>query len=647
MSILLLYAFFTLFFTLQMRNSEKRTIENFIITAVVFSCVLVFSSEVLSYFKRLNFQFILGFWLLFSVLLSIGLRRNKDALINFLNSKKSLISTKFRSVSFFTKISVFSTAILLLVVLLQGIVYPPNNWDSLSYHMSRTYHWMNHESFENFPTHIIRQLYQPCLSEYFIFQVNILNGNDYFSNTVQFSFFLFSIIALLCIIRAVGLPSKMYLPTIILGLTIPEALLQASSTQNDIVHSFFILTSILYAIKTFQNSSFFNYFMFGSAVGLALLSKAIAYIYLPILVLFFGIAILVKVLKNKNWSSLKYAFISIGMVFLINSGHTSRNYAYSGDIMGTDKKESEDYLCTTFSIKNSISITVKNIGLHLDPFFVGDIGNKLIEKFHLVLGTEINDPTTNLFNMKFTCKPGLKHHEDFQPNFLHWVFITFSSILLIGMFFKSAKNKELRISMLYISLISIQFIFFCTLLLWEPWNTRLHLPLFFSSIPIIIFAFYKSPVFYKMRNVLYLLVLGFAFTVVLFNYNRPIITSKTSSKIKINDDRYKKYFANNLELYPEYKACVSQLHRQKIKSIGLIIHIDTWEYPLYSIFLVDKIKSEHINVDNLTKNVPTKKEKITCIISNTINKSELQYRGDRFINSSIKNKNIWMYLKSK
>jgi len=52
-------------------------------------------------------------------------------------------------------------------------------------------------------------------------------------------------------------------------------------------------------------------------------------------------------------------------------------------------------------------------------------------------------------------------------------------------------------------------------------------------------------------------------------------------------------------------------------------------------------------VDNLTKNVPTKKEKITCIISNTINKSELQYRGDRFINSSIKNKNMWMYIKSK
>ena len=215
------------------------------------------------------------------------------------------------------------------------------------------------------------------------------------------------------------------------------------------------------------------------------------------------------------------------------------------------------------------------------------------------------------------------------------------------MFFKSAKNKELRISMLYISLISIQFVFFCTLLLLEPWNTRLHLPLFFSSIPIIIFAFYKSPVFYKMRHIVYFLLLSFAFTVVLFNYNRPIITSKTTSKIKINDDRYKKYFANNLKLYPEYKACVSQLHRQNIKSIGLIIHIDTWEYPLYSTFLVDKIKSEHINVDNLTKNVPTKEEKITCIISNTINKSELQYKGDRFINSSIKNKNIWMYLKSK
>ena len=106
------------------------------------------------------------------------------------------------------------------------------------------------------------------------------------------------------------------------------------------------------------------------------------------------------------------------MLFVINAGHTSRNYAYSGDIMGTDKKESEDYLCTKFSIKNSISITVKNIGLHLDPFFVGDIGNKFIEKFHLMIGKEINDPATNLFKIKFTCKPGLKNHEDFNRSLL-------------------------------------------------------------------------------------------------------------------------------------------------------------------------------------------------------------------------------------
>jgi len=620
--------------------------ENLLITIIVFSCLLVFSSEVLSYLKLLNFQFILGFWLLISLIFSLLLSRKKILFSNLLKLKKTIIFSRFQSLTVFEKIIIISTSILLLLVFFQGIVYPPNNWDSLSYHMSRTYHWMNHESFENFPTHIIRQLYQPCFSEYFIFQVNILNGNDYFSNTVQFSYFLFSIIALICIVRALGLPNKMIFPVIILGLTIPEALLQASSTQNDIVHSFFILTSIFYAIKTYRNSAFINYCLLGSSIGLALLSKAIAYIYMPILLLFFCVAILIKLIKTKNWLILKYAFISIVMIFVINAGHTSRNYAYSGDIMGTDKKESEDYLCTKFSIKNSISITVKNIGLHLDPFFVGDIGNKFIEKFHLMIGKEINDPATNLFNMKFTCKPGLKNHEDFQPNFLHLLLITFASVLLLGLFLKSTKDLELRNSILYISLIGIQFVFFCTLLLWEPWNTRLHLPLFLSSTPIVVFAFYKSHFFYKIRYLIYIILLSFAFMVVIFNYSRPIISTNSTSKININDERFKKYFSNNLELYPEYKDCVTQLHKQKIKSIGLIIHIDTWEYPLYCTFLTEKIKSVHINVNNLTKNIPSKNENINCIISNTINKSEIEYMGVAFFNTSKNNKNIWMYFKS-
>ena len=105
-------------------------------------------------------------------------RKKKTLLSNFSKTEKAYVLIIFT---------------FLFLLFLQGILYPPNNWDSLTYHMSRIMYWIGNESVNHFPSHVLRHLYQPPFTEYVIMNINLLNGNDYFSNSVQWLFLVFSI----------------------------------------------------------------------------------------------------------------------------------------------------------------------------------------------------------------------------------------------------------------------------------------------------------------------------------------------------------------------------------------------------------------------------------------------------------------------
>jgi len=81
--------------------------------------------------------------------------RNKSK-INFLD-----LLNKLKTLTISEKIYLSIVTVIFLLLFYQGIIYPPNNWDSLTYHMSRIMYWLSNENLNHFPTHILRHLYQP------------------------------------------------------------------------------------------------------------------------------------------------------------------------------------------------------------------------------------------------------------------------------------------------------------------------------------------------------------------------------------------------------------------------------------------------------------------------------------------------------
>jgi hypothetical protein len=401
-------------------------------SVLIFSAILVFITEFTSAFHLINFQFILMSWSGIFILSTFYLFSKKEKLLNFNTILIKHSNNIFNGLNKFEKFLFFSVITILVLIFIQGIVYPPNNWDSMTYHLARITNWISHQSVEHYPTHIFRQIYQPPFSEFVIMHFNILNCGDYFSNSVQFFFLIFSLFAIVSIVESFELSRRYKLIAIVLAVTIPEVILQASSTQNDIVVSFFILTSIYFSAKAVKDVNFQTFFFLGLSVGLGVLTKGTAYIYLAPVLLIFTIAIFIRLFKTKNFAYLGYSIIVVIIFITINSGHYIRNYNFNNNILGVNNYESKVYSNEKMTCTLLISNILKNIGLHISPYPLNRFSNKVIYKLHQVLDVDINDPNTSFYHISYCGAPDLPNHENNAPNPIHFILIIVA-VILIGL----------------------------------------------------------------------------------------------------------------------------------------------------------------------------------------------------------------------
>ncbi len=638
--------FLILIMVISGKNDQQSLLLISIKSILLISVFSWFSIEFLSLFKGLNFLNISISWMFLITFLIIYLLKNKKIVSRF----NCRILNVFQ---FWTSLSILQKTIGVLcfsfigVLFAQGLVFAPNNWDSQTYHLARIIHWFNQGNVTYYPTHIVRQLYQPPFAEYLIMHSMALTKGDSFAFSIQWYFYIFSALSVMQITQYFSQKHIIILLAGILALFIPEAVLQATSTQNDIVNTFFILVSIIFFTESILKQSKGNFSYLGIVIGLAFLTKALAYIYIPL----FGILfIILYINKNHTNTLLKnyvyYISITLGIIVTINLNHSFENYKISNTIFGTDAQESKDYALENKTPISIVSNMAKNIGLHADPLYVKNAGNRIIEKLHLVMHYDLNKVGNNYKGMKFSCNPGLKNHEDCQPNFIHFLLIIFTILLLIFNFLKNRKNKQTKIQFYYTMTISLCFILFCILFKWQPWNTRIQLPLFFLYIPMIAIGLGQLKFKKGIISLLIFILFVNCVYITIYNFNKPIIHSKQTSKISCEDNHYKQYFANSLNYYKDFDVITKMIASKKNDTIGLIVHSDTWEYPLYRNYFINPKTILHLSVNNYSKKIQTSKQIIpNYIINNIENKDTIHYKLNIFYNLTNKNKTIWVYKK--
>jgi hypothetical protein len=118
-----------------------------------------------------------------------------------------------------------------------AVRYAPNNGDSMTYHLARVAHWIQQGSVAPYPTGSIRQTLMTPGAEYVLLALQIVAESDRLGAFLQFGCFAVLVLSGPPLARLAGAPSRIApLAAPLLG-TMPMAVLQASSTQNDLVAS--------------------------------------------------------------------------------------------------------------------------------------------------------------------------------------------------------------------------------------------------------------------------------------------------------------------------------------------------------------------------------------------------------------------------
>ena len=268
------------------------TRESLIKSLIVISFFSYGVCEALSLFNKLEFNYVLICWCIF-LIIQIKISANNNFKISKIKNENK-IATKY-------KVYLITISILILAPLLFLCIYnPPNNWDSMTYHLPRVEHWIQNKNIYPYPTNIIRQIISPPMSEYILFQIRILAGNDYFVNLIQY----LSYIGVLCtsslIMKVLNLDYKGQLFTVIMMISLPMGIFQATTTQSDLIAAFFFLSSVYFAILLIKNkeNNKTNIFFFLSSVLIGTLVKYTILIFLIPYLIYFSINLIINKKMN-------------------------------------------------------------------------------------------------------------------------------------------------------------------------------------------------------------------------------------------------------------------------------------------------------------------------------------------------------------
>lgn len=114
----------------------------------------------------------------------------------------------------------------------------------MTYHLARVAHWMQFRSVGAYPTNITRQVVLTPGAEYVLLALQAISGSERFANLLQYAAWLLLAASAPTLARTFGAPRALARWSALLVAAAPMAVLQASSSQNDLVASLMTLAVV-------------------------------------------------------------------------------------------------------------------------------------------------------------------------------------------------------------------------------------------------------------------------------------------------------------------------------------------------------------------------------------------------------------------
>lgn len=362
--LLFLISFLLVFTSSYLIVSALKPKENsigFIYLFLIAFAQIILTFEILSLFSAINQTWFLamnGIFLGASLLIWQKYQRpawrikSSNLLNRIINSLKLDKSLSFLAVGF---------SIFVLSAIFLCIIMPVNNKDALAYHLARCLFWIKQGNLNHFLIADVRNICLPINSELLYSWILLFFKKDIGIGFFAFIGYIFSMTAVFNILGLLGYCIRKRLWVIFILTSLPSILIQASTTETDIIIAALVSSSLFlfwYALKNNQKAPVY---MASLAYAIAIGTKPTAIMMIPAVGIFFSILSI----QFKNYKLLLFFLVS-GVInfFIFSSFNYILNYLDFSNFVGF-----ESYITINknyFGIRGAISNIVKHAYMFVD-----------------------------------------------------------------------------------------------------------------------------------------------------------------------------------------------------------------------------------------------------------------------------------------
>ena len=509
-----------------------------------------------------------------------------------------------------TPVALICLCAIFCLIAIAAYATPPNNYDSLTYHLPRVLYWHQQGSLENFSTANLRQLEFGPLNALLFLNLFELSGSDNSFNFLQGG------LAALVLLPAASYLME-YLGASHAGRRIalvaiagtPMFILQACSTQNDLLVATFLTASISLATHLIRQSDLLYSVPVGVAAGLAILTKGTTLIWgLP---LAFWL-----IYQGRHWGlrrGIAVLAIIASIVLVVNLGYVTRNLRLSGTPFGKFAEANRQRL----TLDGTASVLYKNLTAHLttwDRSFTNRIESEVRTLHKKILLLDIDDPRTSFANLPFRI-PTQWLKEDFAGNPLQLTLLLVTLAVGAATFLRKIFRKETMPPTVGFSVALVAgLIMFSALLNSQWWVSRLMTPWFVLCL-IACAPTWQNFVGWPGGVVSACCILCVAaFPWLLTNETRPLWGSDSV----FYRTRDQQWFSAWPDRGPSTLAARDELLRLRPESVGFHFSGDVPEYPILRALIVlpQTPFIRHVGVTNYSNQGSIRTRPVTHILSN-------------------------------